>query len=104
MALSKIEGAKVNTLITSIINKKDRLLQYLDQCEQRLNSLDQVYEGDAEIAYRNALIGTRKMVEESITAIVNSLKANAEQSVTDYQAQDRKNANSVSNVNTDMTV
>lgn len=104
MALSRIEGTRVNTLIDSVMSKKDRLIECLNQCEARMVSLDKVYEGDAELAYKKALSDARKMVEESITAIVNSLRANAAQSVADYQAQDRNNANSISNVNTNMTV
>ncbi|MBR2828363.1 MAG: hypothetical protein IKE70_03945 [Bacilli bacterium] len=91
---NKIDAVKVDQLIENVLQKKKQMLERVDNCTKKMVDLQNVYRSDASTQYQKSLNRIATEVNEAVDAIVKSLKENAIRMVQDYQAQDKKIAES----------
>ena len=95
---SKIDAIKVDQLIENVLQKKEEMLNRVEECSNKMTDLQKIYQSDASTQYQIALKKIATEVDEAVNAIVKSLKENATRMVEDYKAQDKKISDSTSTV------
>lgn len=92
---ANIELDRVSIVTEDLTHRKEKLMQIVSECQKKMTELQTVYESDASREFVSSLDKIATEIDDSVTAIINSLNTNAERMATDYKAQDRKNAESL---------